>query len=125
MWVSWFEGEVMEGFTKTMVGSPIYMAPELLMGKKYDIKADVWSTGVCLFEMLFGCCPFEEKTIPLLINRLKTSTLNIPLNINNVTMRTQNLIRSFLVFNPDHRTTFEKGFKDLNEYFDGENFREL
>jgi hypothetical protein len=108
-----------------MVGSPIYMAPELLMGKKYDIKADVWSTGVCLFEMLFGCCPFEEKTIPLLINRLKTSTLQIPLNINNVSIRTQNLIRSFLVFNPDHRTTFEKGFQDLNEYFDGENFKDI
>lgn len=101
------------------------MAPELLMGKKYDIKADVWSTGVCLFEMLFGCCPFEEKTIPLLINRLKTSELVIPLNINNVSIRTQNLIRSFLKFNPDHRTTFEKGFQDLKEYFDGENFREI
>lgn len=100
------------------------MAPELLMGKQYDIKADVWSTGVCLFEMLFGCCPFEEKTIPLLIHRLKTSTLQIPLNINNVSLPTQNLIRSFLVYNPGHRTSFEKGFKDLNEYFDGENFRE-
>lgn len=61
----------------------------------------------------------------MLINRLKTSELVIPLNINNVSIRTQNLIRSFLKFNPEHRTTFEKGFQDLNEYFDGENFREI
>ena len=105
-----------------MVGSPIYMAPELLMGKEYDIKADVWSTGVCFFEMLFGCCPFEEKTIPLLIAKLKTTSLHIPLNLNNISLKTQILVRSFLVYDPSRRTTFRKGFDALKEYFDGTEF---
>ena len=49
--------------TTTMIGSPVYMAPEALRGDKYNTKADIWSIGVIFFEMLFGYCPYEDKTI--------------------------------------------------------------
>ena len=48
---------------KTMLGSPIYMAPEVLRGEDYSIKADIWSLGVILFEMLYGYCPYDAKNI--------------------------------------------------------------
>ena len=46
-----------------MIGSPIYMAPEALKGNLYNINADIWSLGVILFELLYGYCPYEDRTI--------------------------------------------------------------
>jgi len=34
------------------------MAPEILKGEDYGAKADIWSLGVVLFELLHGFCPF-------------------------------------------------------------------
>lgn len=42
-----------------MLGSPIYMAPEVLRGEIYTVKADIWSLGVVVYEMAFGFCPFQ------------------------------------------------------------------
>jgi serine/threonine-protein kinase ULK2 len=43
---------------ETLCGSPLYMAPEILQGRKYDAKADLWSVGTILFEMIIGRPPF-------------------------------------------------------------------
>lgn len=67
--------------TFTMVGSPIYMSPELLKGNEYSEKADVWSLGVMLYEMLFKKCPFEERSIPSLIKVIHTTPLSFPTQI--------------------------------------------
>jgi len=62
----------------TMIGSPVYMAPEALKGDNYNIKADMWSIGILFFEMIFGYCPYEDKTIQRLIAKIDTSPLSIP-----------------------------------------------
>ena len=48
--------------TKTgyVIGSPKYMAPEQILGKKVDVKADIYSTGVILYEMLTGVPPYSR-----------------------------------------------------------------
>lgn len=46
------------GLTRTMLGSPIYMAPEVLKGESYTSKTDVWSMGIVFYRMLFGKCPY-------------------------------------------------------------------
>jgi len=63
---------------KTMVGSPIYMAPEVLKGEEYDSRADIWSLGVVLYEMLYGHCPYEDNSIPKLITMINNTMLNFP-----------------------------------------------
>lgn len=52
-----------DDFTHTSLGSPLYMAPEILNGDVYGSKADVWSCGIVLFEMLFGYCPYGHCNI--------------------------------------------------------------
>lgn len=64
---------------KTMLGSPIYMAPEVLRGQNYTTKADIWSLGVVLYQMLFGICPYQSKSIAMLISTISNNDIAIPL----------------------------------------------
>ena len=64
--------------TRTMLGSPIYMAPEVIKGEVYSNKADIWSLGVVLYEMIFGHCPFMSNSIAKLIEVLSTQKLQFP-----------------------------------------------
>ena len=45
----------------TFSGSEDYIAPEVLMRKKYDAKVDVWALGIVLYEMLMQCRPFTGQ----------------------------------------------------------------
>jgi len=48
--------------TFTIVGTPHYMAPEIILGKGYDYSVDIWAIGICLYEMLFGKLPFGDNS---------------------------------------------------------------
>jgi serine/threonine-protein kinase len=47
-----------------VIGSPLYMSPEQLLGKKsIDARSDVWQLGVILYELITGVCPFDGRTM--------------------------------------------------------------
>lgn len=50
-------------YAKSIVGSPDYMAPEVLKGQQYDFTVDYWSLGCMLFEALAGYPPFAGATV--------------------------------------------------------------
>ncbi len=56
------EGDVTR--TQGVVGSPLYMSPEQMKSSRdVDSRTDIWSMGVCLFELLTAKVPFEAETI--------------------------------------------------------------
>jgi serine/threonine protein kinase len=55
------------------IGSPSYMAPEQIRAApNLDARADIWSLGTILFELLTGRCPFEAETVALMYQKVLT-----------------------------------------------------
>ncbi len=87
--------------TKTgyVIGSPKYMAPEQILGKKVDERADIYSLGVIMYEMFAGVPPYSrgdhmsvmyqhvqgKARPPIEINK------ELPLELNNLVMRCMSL----------------------------------
>lgn len=46
--------------TNTVIGTPHYMAPEIIRGEGYSYIIDFWSIGVCMYEFMFGTLPFGD-----------------------------------------------------------------
>jgi cGMP-dependent protein kinase 1 len=53
--------KIVQGRTYTMIGTPHYMAPEVILGKGYGISADYWSLGIMIYEFACGGVPFGES----------------------------------------------------------------
>ena len=51
----------LNGRTHTSIGTPHYMAPEVIRGDSYDCKVDYWSIGVCIYEFICGKKPFGDS----------------------------------------------------------------
>jgi hypothetical protein len=56
--------------TGMVLGTPSYMAPEVLRGKPVDHRADMWAAGVVLYELLKGVRPFDAPTIAGLVYKI-------------------------------------------------------
>ncbi|MGD2245967.1 MAG: serine/threonine-protein kinase [Candidatus Aminicenantes bacterium] len=54
----------------TAVGTPSYMSPEQVMGKKVDKRSDIFSIGCILYEVLTGRRPFEAESITTVIYKI-------------------------------------------------------
>ncbi|KAG0467649.1 hypothetical protein HPP92_019229 [Vanilla planifolia] len=98
------------GLAETLCGSPLYMAPEIMKLQKYDAKADLWSVGAILFQLVTGKTPFTgNNQIQLLQNIVKSHQLHFPSD-NNLSNECLDLCKRMLRQNPVERLTFEEFF---------------
>ncbi|KAH9247717.1 hypothetical protein BASA84_000132 [Batrachochytrium salamandrivorans] len=61
-----------QSMASTLCGSPLYMAPEILRGDRYDAKADLWSLGGILYEMITGHPPFSAQNHIELLRKIES-----------------------------------------------------
>ena len=51
-----------DGRTQTTMGTPHYMAPEMILGGGYSFEVDYWAIAVCMYEFICGEVPFGDKS---------------------------------------------------------------
>lgn len=100
-------GKVIESqssFTQTMVGTPYYMSPEILLGKAYSFQCDIWSLGVLIYYMMTYEYPFTANSYMELVNAI-TKGAHKPIQNPTYSKELKKLISEMLVVNPDNRIT--------------------
>ncbi|CAG8957005.1 hypothetical protein HYFRA_00012485 [Hymenoscyphus fraxineus] len=97
---------------ETLCGSPLYMAPEILRYEKYDAKADLWSIGTVLFEMLVGKAPFRANNHVELLRKIEMSEdqIEFPKKLI-ITSGLKDLLRALLRRKPGERIEFTDFFR--------------
>ncbi len=72
--------ETMSKISQTMIaGTPAYMAPEHIMGRKIDARADIYSLGATVYELLSGNPPFHKGQIDIQILQKEVPPLELEL----------------------------------------------
>ncbi|CAG9321711.1 unnamed protein product [Blepharisma stoltei] len=94
--------------TYTVVGTPHYMAPEVILGKGYGLAADYWTVGIMIYEFLCGGVPFgEEEEDPYRIyEKVLERRLSYP-NFVGQNLKAAPMIELLLNKNPAMRGTYD------------------
>ena len=58
-----------------MCGNPYWLSPEVILGKSYDKKADVWAIGVVLYELVMLKKPFKSDDVSKFCRQLTNMQL--------------------------------------------------
>ncbi|XP_014209923.1 serine/threonine-protein kinase ULK3 [Copidosoma floridanum] len=97
-------------------GSPLYMAPEILLRHKYDARVDLWSVGVIMYECLFGKAPYSSNTFAELAEKIKDMRpIQLPKG-SHISEECKDLLVRLLKHEPNERLTFDEFF--AHEFLD-------
>jgi len=86
---------------KTVIGTPYYLSPEIIMNKPYSFQSDIWSMGVLLYEMCLLKMPFDAKSMPMLtLKIIKGDYIALPIEFSK---DIRELVSSILIVDPKKR----------------------
>jgi len=105
------------GFSPTM-GTPDYMAPEQVNGRRGDHRTDIYSLGAILYEMVTGKVPFEGESPYVIMNARTTGDPVAPRKLNDhLTPVMEEIVLHALARNPDERYPNAAAMKaELDDY---------
>ena len=109
-------------FFESICGSPAYVAPEIVTGKKYNATADIWSLGVVLYAMVVGQLPFEGDDIKEQLKKVAYSQPVYPTKLSHALI---DLLTRLLEKDPMRRISLGKikihpwinGFEEVDQIF--------
>jgi serine/threonine protein kinase len=105
-----FARHVPEEGLKTRCGTPAFVAPEIILGRRYKESVDMWSIGVILFMMLGGYPPFHMEgcgsDLRLLFRKVRAGDFTFhESQWRNVSPEAKRLISRLLTVDPEYRYT--------------------
>ena len=94
---------------KTHAGTQIIMAPEILSGKEYNNKCDLWSLGVNIFQLYTKKPPYNGKFDNEILNQIDKLGQSVLNAIKDAKLK--DLLSKLLVKEPEKRISWEEYFK--------------
>ncbi|KAJ3681408.1 hypothetical protein LUZ60_015897 [Juncus effusus] len=88
---------------QTAVGTPDYLAPEILLGMQHGPSADWWSVGIILFELLVGIPPFNAEHPQRIFDNIMNRDIPWPHVPEEMSHEAFDLVNKFLIENPLQR----------------------
>ncbi|KAI8565224.1 hypothetical protein RHMOL_Rhmol03G0243200 [Rhododendron molle] len=88
---------------RSIKGTPLYMAPELVREQPYNHTADLWSLGVILYELFVGQPPFYTNSVYALIRHIIKDPVKYP---DNMSPNFKSFLRGLLNKEPQNRLTW-------------------
>ncbi|OVA11207.1 Protein kinase domain [Macleaya cordata] len=88
---------------RSAVGTPDYLAPEILLGTGHGTTADWWSVGVILFELIVGIPPFNAEHPQTIFDNILNRNIPWPRVPEEMSFEAQDLIDRLLTEDPNQR----------------------
>lgn len=99
-----------QSLLKTIVGTPLYMSPQILAHESYTTKSDVWSMGLIYYEMLFGRTPWPARNQNELVENIKKMPIKFPFDTK-ISDISKEFIKSCLQYDEKNRFGWEEIFQ--------------